>query len=160
MEHNEEPAESSVSVSERVECLELVMRHRCGDDGIDLARVIRSHPVDEVAHTGFQCISGGRGYEACGVHGEAERVCLRPAANHDLAVPHPSGYLMEWCASHEDALKFAEQRERQRLSDRDSREAEVCHAYVVEDFYELRGGRVVLIRGEDFGQGRIRSFEG
>lgn len=45
-------------VVERMQGLELVVRHSCHDQRVDIA-VGAHHPIDQVAHLGFQIDSGG-----------------------------------------------------------------------------------------------------
>jgi hypothetical protein len=61
VQHDEEPAEAPVAVVERVQRLELIVRHRGGDDRVDGAGVIVLEPGDEVAQAGLEMVTGRGG---------------------------------------------------------------------------------------------------
>jgi len=55
---------------ERVQRLELVVRQRRRNDGIDSARVVSSHPTNQVVDICFQVCSRRRRDESCRLDGQ------------------------------------------------------------------------------------------
>ena len=84
-EHDEEPPQAPVAVPEGVKRLELVVGHACGDDRVDVSRVVLMQPVDEGSHAGAKRIPGRYGNEL-GRMDRVRAVRTGAAADHDLGV--------------------------------------------------------------------------
>src|SRR5699024_9695365 len=79
VQNNEEPPEATVSVAERVQCLELIVRHGRGDDGVERRTVVGPHPVDEVGQSRLEERAGGAGTK------RARLIAGPPGSTSDLS---------------------------------------------------------------------------
>src|SRR5699024_10597483 len=78
-QNEQERREATVSVGERVQCLELIVRHGGGDDGVERRTVVGPHPVDEVGQSRLEERAGGAGTK------RARLIAGPPGSTSDLS---------------------------------------------------------------------------
>nr|WP_280437822.1 hypothetical protein [Nocardia carnea] len=100
LENDEQSSDPAVAVVERMQGLELVVRHSCHDQRVDVV-VGAHHPIDQVANLCFQIDSGRRGDEAGVVH-----ACATMASDDHLGGSDPAGLAgVGRCPLHQGALE-------------------------------------------------------
>jgi beta-lactam-binding protein with PASTA domain len=159
VQDDHETSDAAIPVPERVERLELVVRHGGGHHRVDSAPVVGAHPVDEVLDTSRQVVARRGRYEAGVVDWIPRRIGVRSPSDHHLAFAEPPGQVGQWRPAQEHALEIAQKGHRERPGVGDPIERMVRRPHVVEDLGQLRGRRLLLIGNQHVGERRVRSLE-
>ena len=64
LQHDQQASDASITVVERMQGFELVVRHASGDDRVDALPVVAGHPVDQVSHLVLEVQSRRTRHEA------------------------------------------------------------------------------------------------
>ena len=156
MQDDEESTDTTVAVVERVERLELVVRHARGDDGIDGLRVIVRHPLEQVPHLVLQILTGWSGDETGVLH-----PCTVVPSDHHLDVTESARVLrLSGRAADQTSLQVRQHADGQGALVPGPGEGVLGGSHVVEDLAEV-GVRLLLalVRSEHRFQRRERPLQ-